>query len=464
MKALIILREKDCGWLRNIFPNTHPTMFPICNKPLLEYLVDFCILNGCSDVRMVMDEPGTDVEIYFNTGSRWGISISFGSFRDHDTIDHILEKNSRYCQEGSLLLLDGFFFIHYDKEKNYGNWQKSSNSSRIINCQTGSVLYARDKDCLANISSALTKVDFALSPLESLDDIFNITMQVLAAEQQHYVLPGYGIEKGITLGRNVEIGKNVIVTEPVVIGDNVRLLGDSVVGPFSVIGNNVIIDDGTHVTESVILEDSYLGSNLTFEQKVVKGNHVFTFGEQESIVIDDTFLVSAIQHELPLPTLHLILNSLAALTLTTLLGIPYLLLAGIRKLQGDWHRQRVTYFKNHRKETFAILRTVNNSHSLAGKLFSILFLDRLPLFLMALRGKLQLVGNRLLEASEKNSDILTDFQDYLPGVFGYSEAENVKEGSLESNITERFYAAHRGFLQSCRVLTKILCTSFIIHR
>jgi len=142
-----------------------------------------------------MDEPGADVEIYFNTGSRWGISISFGSFRNHDTIDHILEKNSRYCKEDSLLLLDGYFFIHYDKKINYGNWQKDSKSSRIINCQTGSVLYARDKDCLANISSVLTKVDFALSPLESLDDIFHITMQVLAAEQQHYVLPGYGVER-----------------------------------------------------------------------------------------------------------------------------------------------------------------------------------------------------------------------------------------------------------------------------
>jgi len=68
MKALIILREKDCEWLRKISPAAHPAMFPVCNKPLLEYFIDFAILNGCSAVRVAMDKPGNDVEEYSAPG------------------------------------------------------------------------------------------------------------------------------------------------------------------------------------------------------------------------------------------------------------------------------------------------------------------------------------------------------------------------------------------------------------
>jgi NDP-sugar pyrophosphorylase family protein len=464
MKALLVLRERDCGWLRKISPATHPAMFPVCNKPLLEYFVDFAILNGCSDIRVVMDKPGKDVESYFKQGHRWGIAMSYGSFMDDETIDQILNKNTRYCQESTLLIFDGFFFIHYDKEANYGNWQQDADCSPIISCATGSVLYARNRHYLGNISSAQNRVDFALSPLESLDDLYQISMQVVAAEQQHYVLPGYGAEKGIVLGRNVEIGRNVTINEPAVIGNNVRILGDAVVGPFAVIGNNVIVDEGTHIQESVILNESYLGRDLTIKKKVIKGNRIFSYGEKEGMVIEDAFLISAMQKKHSLPILHTLSNSLAAIILLVFLGIPYILLAGLRKIQNDWHQQDVTYFNNNSGETLSVRTVASNQKSLTGKLCSVLFLDRVPLLVMVVRGKLRLVGNRLLEASEENSRVLEDFQEYQPGVFGYSEAEDVTPESLESIITERFFAAHRSFPQDCRMLMRILFANLSSHR
>lgn len=464
MKALLVLREKDCGWLREISPSIYPAMFPVCNKPLLEYFVDFAILNGCSDIRVLMDKPGKDIESYFNQGHRWGIAMSYGSFMDEENIDQILIKNSGYCQESSLLIFDGFFFIHYDKETNYSNWQQDSDFSPIISCATGSVLYTRSRHNLSNISSAHNQVDFALSPLESLDDLYQITMQVVAAEQQHYVLPGYGAEKGVVLGRNVEIGRDVTINEPAVIGNNVRILGDAVVGPFAVIGNNVIVDEGTHIQESVILNESYLGRDLTIKKKVVKGNRIFSYGEKEGMVIEDAFLISAMQKKHSLPILHILSNSLAAIILLIFLSIPYILLAGLRKFKNDWHQQNVTYFSNNSGETLSVQTVAGNQNSLAGKLYSVLFLDRLPLLIMVVRGKLRLVGNRLLKASEENRSILDDFQDYQPGVFGYSEAEDVTPESLESLITERFFAAHRSFPQDCRVLMRIFFANLSSHR
>lgn len=456
MRALIIMREKDCGWLRQVASDSHPGLFPICNKPLLEYLVDFAILCGCSEVRLALDEPGDDVESYFGSGSRWGIGVSYGSFRAGDTMEQILDKNSRYCADGPLLITDGLFFIHYDKAGDFDGWQVGAGGSSIINCGTGSVLYAPDRQSLRNISSVLLEVDFSLSPLECLDDLFQISMQVLSAEQQHYVLPGYGVEKGVILGRNVEIGKDVTINEPVILGNNVRIFGDAVVGPLAVVGNNVIVDKGTVVEESVLMDGCYLGRNLTFNRKLVRGKRVFAYGEAVDMEVEDAFLVSPVDPRPQLPGLRVLMHGLAALILTLVLCVPYFLLAAIRKVQGDWAREEIRYLRNSGLETIIIKRIAKSSKSLVGRLFSLLFLDRYPLLPLAIIGRLQLVGNRLLEDSAVNRKVVADFQEYSPGVFGYSEAESVAADSPEAEVAERFYAAQNGFGQDGRVLLKIL--------
>jgi len=456
MKALIIMREKDCGWLRQVTPDSHPGLFPICNKPLLEYLVDFAILHGCSEVRLALDEQGNGVESYFGSGSRWGIDVSYGSIRAGDTLEQILDKNSQYCADGPLLIMDGLFFIHYDKAGSFDGWQMGAGGCGIINCGTGSVLYAPDRQSLRNISSVLLEVDFALSPLECLDDIFQISMQILSAEQQHYVLPGYGIEKGVILGRNVEIGKDVTIHEPVILGNNVRILGDAVVGPLAVVGNDVIVDKGTVVEESVLMDGSYLGRNLSFKRKMIRGKRLFAYGEAVDMEVEDAFLLSSVHQRLPVPGLRFFVHSLAAFVLTLVLSVPYFLLAAIRKMQGDWIREEVTYLRNSRLETFTVRSIAGSGTSLAGRMFSLLFLDRYPLLPLVLLGRLRLVGNRLLEDSTVNREIVADFQDYSPGVFGYSEAEGVAADSREAEVTERFYAAQNGFGRDGRVLLKIL--------
>jgi hypothetical protein len=464
MKALIIIREKDCDWLRKISPAAHPAMFPVCNKPILEYLVDFAILHGCKGIRVVLDEPEKDIETYFEQGQRWGIAMSYGNFREHETIDQILDKNSRFCEGEPVLILDGFFFIHYDKEQKYGDLPENVESSLIVSCATGSVVFTGNRFEPGNFTAAADRVNFALSPLESLDDIHHITLQVVAAEQHHYVLPGYGANKGIILGRNVEIGRDVIINEPAAIGNNVRLLGDAVIGPFAVIGNNVIVDQGTHIEESVILDDSYLGRDLTFRQKVVKGNRIFSCRDREDLVIEDGFLVSSMQGKRGLPLPYTLANGFIAFTLLALLGVPCLLLTVLAKLQNDWQWQEVKYYRNNSGETISVKKWVGNRNTLTSTLLSAFLLDRFPLLFMAMRGRIRLVGNSLLEVSRENELLLEDFQEYQPGVFGYSEAEHVLPESLEANITERFFAAHRSFSQDCRMLLRILCTNLLSQK
>ena len=51
MNSLIIIQEKHYSWLRELKSAEHPAMVTICNKPILEYLVDFSVLLGCKEPR-----------------------------------------------------------------------------------------------------------------------------------------------------------------------------------------------------------------------------------------------------------------------------------------------------------------------------------------------------------------------------------------------------------------------------
>lgn len=463
MKALIILKEKDCDWLRKV-SNKHPAMYSICNKPLIEYLLDFAILNGCSELRIILNDPDQHIGRYFDAGKRWGIDISYGTCLEDESLEQVLDRNSRFCQQSALLICNGFFFVHYDKEINLTDWHSESDTCHTIHCPTGSVIHAPDRSCLNTLSSVLTRTDFALTPLETIHDLYQISMQVLAAEQAHYVLPGYGTEKGILLGRNVEIGKNVTIIEPAIIGNDVELHGETVIGPFTVIGNSVIIDKGTHVTESIVHSHSYLGCNLTIKQKIVKGNKVFSIREDESMVIEEPFLFSPIQNELPLPSLRLISNRLAALFLTLFLCVPYFLLFTWSKISGGWKQRQVTYFLNTRETSLQVKRIVRDGHSFAGVWLGLPLFERFNLLPHVLSGELLLVGNRLLEATRRNSELLADFPEYMPGIFCYSEAENDISGPLETDISERYWAANRTPWHDALTLLKIIRNGRIRHK
>lgn len=455
MKALIVIREKDSGWLRDFFPAIHPAMTPICNKPLLEYHMDFALLSGCTAVRIVMDEGGNSIEEYFQQGERWGVAISYGISNPDDSIDTLIEKNGAFCADTPLLIMDGFFFVHYDKAGDLRAPSCPADSGLLSSCSSGSVLFAANADCLHNISDSSLEADFALSSLTSLDDIFGISMQILQAEQDHYVLPGYGVEQNVLLGQNVTIEKNTKIIPPVIIGDNVRLHGNTVIGPDVVIGSDVIVDNGTRIERSVIHTDSYVGRDLFVNNRIVHGKRIISPADGEILDISDGYLCSSMDMYSG-SLFRRTVNSVSALLIFVVQLLPYFLLGGLRKLQGSWQVEEQSVLLGNRGESLTIPILFNRGDTLADKLFAALALEKFPLLHLVIKGKMQLVGNRPLSETPAHQKLLADFPDYLPGVFTYAEGEEMEEGGLDEEIIERYHAANRSFRHDCGILLKIL--------
>ena len=453
MKSLIRITKKDSFWLSKFFPDKYPGMIKICNKPLLEFLVDFSIMAGATQIRIVMDDPVEEVENFFGDGSRQGIPISYGIARPEDEISAVLQKNSQFCAQSDLLIISGFFFITYHKEEKYKDFFQD-NGEWTLSCATGTISFQpqrKEGSTLLPNESIL-----GLVPLNNINDLFQLNLAILEGDEERYVLPGYNNEKHVFIGQNVEIAKNVTVTKPVMIGNNVQLKGNASVGPLAILGNDIIVDAGTKIERSIIFDATYIGEELEIINKMVYGNRIISPQDEESVTFEDAFLFSTIDRRavsaFPKRVAHFVLVWPIICFQFPLFFFFYLLL----KITGRWRSETRGIFKNNQGQVIKAVFFEAPCISLLERIFYALCLDKFPLFLRVLAFRLFLVGNKPLSATPENKKFLADFPEYLPGCISYSEAEDLPKGSMEEEIAERYFAAHRTIGNDLKMLVKFI--------
>jgi len=460
MNSLIIIQEEHYSWLRNSQSVEHPAMASLCNKPLLEYLIDFVILFGCKKIRLVLEEPDSSVDNYFGNGERLGVDISYGHCRAGDSLKSIIVKNGSFCEKSQLMIFQGLLFFHYDKNCRYEIIAQGSGSGFLFKSETGSVFY-RAADHTGEETDITLKPMISISSPQQQMDLFNLAMQVVREEQNRFVLPGYGTEKGVVIGRNVEIGRKATVHGPVVMGSNVRLLGEVVVGPNAVIGNNVIIDDGSEVRDSVVLENTYIGRSLLINDKMVSGNRVVAVNNGKSIEISDEFLLSPIKRTPVLGVLRYGLNVSGAVLLGLFQFVPFCIMYAVRLVWHDVHMEKKRFLVNSDGGTRLFLLPALHSSTFTASMIRSLSLDKFLLLKDVFTGKLQLIGNLLIPDSREGRKFVSDFTGYMPGIFSYTEAERLLPGTIESEIAERYYSANRGFLKETKTLAKAFLNNLL---
>ncbi len=489
MKALIVIREKEYKWLTEFFPSQHPAMIRICNKHLLEFIVDFAVLTGCTAIRIVVDDPDGIIEKYFQRGELWGVEISYANLMPEESMEVVLKKNSSYCSFSPIFIMDGFFFIHYNKSEDYTAMFEKYNSEQsaisdkplstayqILSCKTGALQYLsatnvsdfNSDSVSASISDSISIPEdsinetISLSSLENLQNLLDINMQIIEKEQSHYVLPGYGTEKGVTIGSNVEINQNTKIIEPVILGSNVRLMDYAVTGPSAVIGSNVIIDTGSHIEQSVIMEGSYVGKHLTIEGKIVDGSSILSPEYGEKLVIEDAFWLSKMQETSSFSPLSLFFNSVAALFLLMIQFIPFIIFYSLLKIQKKWTVTQKSFLINSHGNVKNFYIIKNKNKTISERLFYLLGLDKITFYKAVILGKIKLVGNYMLEDTPVNRDFISDFKEYLPGIYSYSEGEGLETGTYESEIAERFHGVNRSWFNGLKMLIKAIFHRWVV--
>jgi len=458
MKCLIYSPPEQTSWLKDFFPGVNPFYLKILNKPLLEYYIDFCVLAGISEIKVVNSETGTDLEDYFNEGRQWGVNLTYGFAKPEDSLKQVLRKNRSFCRDSDLLVINGYQFLKYDKQASDYSFKPCSEATalRFGNCY----LYFLPAD------SEIFNIDFSTLPIcqenrleiaqiDSIKSYFKLNMNILTEERNSYFLPGYNNEDGVYLGKNVIDKKSTKYERPLILGNNVQIQMNTVIGPNAVIGDNVIIDHSTRVENSIIYEHSYIGSELEIDNKIVFKKRLIDPESGEVMQIVDSFLLSDIQGNLFHNTLQIFVNSLFALVLILLNTVPYFLMLVVCKLTG-MKTQKAYCYRNKDTATCICKTYSTTSFNFFKRFFYRFSFDLYPQYFRVLQGHLLLVGNYLIPRSGTALNYLQSMPYYQPGVFSYPGSmlhnhnhENFINDELEYCHTHSFWLDIKIIIQSC---------------
>ena len=452
MKTLIVIREQEYGWLRDMFPDVHPLLVPICNKPFIEFFIDFSIFTGSEAIRIVSDGALGEVERYCENGSRWGVDISYGNMQPADELLTVIDKNRRFCMEERVMIISGFFFIHYDKKGNYASLFAALPPGELLTCGHGSINL---RGTPTAESRATETTPFSLTPLDSVGKYYSLCMEILKNGLTNYVIPGYSSESDCYIGRNVVIPKSAEIKKPVIIGNNVQIMANAVVNSNSVIGSNVIIDRESMISGSIVMDNTYIGEHLEVQNKIAAGTLLIDPESGISIVMEDPHLLTGMTQSRATGTsLRFMVHALAATLLIILLLLPYLLLRPILGMQSKWKKRREEYYAGLPGKTFTMNKITIDCSGPLGALAKALSLDRFTMLFRVLSGKVTLIGSQPVLIDPAIRIVPNRTAGYRPGVFSYAEAEDWPQDGSDTEIVEHYYAVHSNPLKDIAMMQK----------
>ena len=455
MKTLIIIREQEYEWLHPVFPGIHPLLIPICNKPYIEFLIDFAILAGSGAMRIVSDGPISDIEEYCDNGNRWGISLSYASILSSDDLRAVIEKNQRYCSEERVMIINGFVFIGYDKHNSYKTLFSSLPEGDFLTCSHGSISLT---GAPSQAQNPIVSLPLSLVGLDSIHVYYHLCTDILNDVASPYVLPGYSNEEGCHIGRNVVISKSAEIKKPVIIGNNVQILADSVIGPGAVIGSDVIIDRESTVTGSIVLDNTYIGEHLEVINRIAAGNILIEPESGVSIAMEDPHLFTGTKKSgSATPLVLSLVHSLEAILLIALQLIPFLLLSSLLSIQGKWKTSKTSYYTAVAGKILTLTTVAIERKGVLSTIAAALSLDRFILLFSVLRGQLAIIGSYPIVANADTSRTLNGMESwYRAGVFSYAEAEDWPASGGDKAIVERYFAVHGNPLLDIAMTVKAL--------
>ena len=465
MKCLIYCQDHGMEWIRRYFSDAEAYMLHVGNKPLLEFFVEFCVLNKLKDIYIALKAGSHEVEDYFADGSKWDISINYIAIEDEHELEELISSNKELFREEGLLVFNGFFFLQY-KKAHLSDHLLTQNTSWRNSIDSGQGLLFLKQPCSYKRKSRLKQFDgkhfLQVKKLDSVKAYFDLNMDMVAGGARDYIMPSYNNEKGVFIGQNVEIMYDCKVTKPMILGDNIQLKKRSDIGPGVIIGSNSLIDGDTEVHNSIIYCNSYVGSKLEIDNKIIYKRRLIDPYSGAMIHIVDDFLLAEVRNDLITSVMSRVIEVFLLFFLICLQLPFYIILRPW--LECSYVNTEIWRDKSGTRK-ITIKRFIYKVNTRANKLFIKLSLHKFHLLFACVTRKLQLIGSAPQEATEEALQNIRELSNYRPSVFSYSDMRGNEDNTEARQVNEVFYAKHVTIAFNAAIFFKSLIFNFfgIVH-
>jgi hypothetical protein len=458
----VLNTASTCSWAEQLGQTPWP-LLPVANRPVLDYWLETCSEMGIRSIHVVLGDQSKNIEDFIGDGSRWNVEVQYAFARPGEGAMDYLRSIQRLWQDG-LFYLGGPFFMRRRKAFVASGLKRLEACRHDISGET-LFLFGRAADEINGLldgepgsARGLEQIHLHPFSLSGISAYFDLNMKIVMGEYLRYTVAGFSTGDCSSIGYNVNTPPSSHLQAPLFIGDDCRFGSMTSVGPNVVVGNHVIVDSCTELVNCLVLPDTYIGRNLEIRNKIVSGNRVVSPDDGVMVEIDDSWVVA---HNRPdmrtedfvrycilwVVTFGMVLVQL----LPFLILYPLLHFSRIAKYERPlFHDPRTGYI------ALPELRKLANRKSALFSLFKALSLDRLPLLMLVLAGKLFLCGQPPMRHPE-DDEIIKQLPHYYPGVFCYQDYNKDSDRLVDA----LWYAHIRSLYEDLKILTKGLVSRFL---
>ena len=317
MKA-VILAAGEGKRLRPFTESIPKVMLPVSNKPILEYVIDSCKNSGIGEIVLVVGYKKEVIMEYFKDykgvkityvvqDKQLGTAHALLKAKNHIKSSFIVSSGDNIIDQKSILKLIkdkseysilikqnpypskyGAVFIENNALKEISN--NPNESGKFIS--TG--IYKFPKSIFNDVQKLASKGVYSLySVIQSIINKgikintlnANLWMDIVypwdLITVNEYIIQssssstGGTIEKGVTMKGAVSIGKGstiysgCYIVGPTVIGEGCEIGPNACIFPSTTIGNNSVVHPFSQIRNSVIMNDTRIGSNSFIKNSIV---------------------------------------------------------------------------------------------------------------------------------------------------------------------------------------------------
>jgi mannose-1-phosphate guanylyltransferase/phosphomannomutase len=327
MKA-VVMAGGEGSRLRPLTSRRPKPLAPIANKPVMHHIIDLLRRHGITEVVGTLHYLADEIESFFGDGSELGVSLRYvvedtplGTAGAVKLAEEFLKDDTVLIVSGDALTdIDLTALLAFHREK------KSVATITLQRVENPLEFGVVVTDAEARVTRFLEKPSWG----EVFSDTINTGIYVLEPEFLNYMergksydfskdlfpqmlaegkplfgyvtadywtdignlqqyqqanvdavsgavrveLAGREIRPGIWVGENSRIDPSATLIAPLVIGANVSIDREAVIGAHSVIGDSSIVGAGARIDRSVIWESAYIGEGATIDSCTIADRNI----------------------------------------------------------------------------------------------------------------------------------------------------------------------------------------------
>ncbi|MCW5934521.1 MAG: mannose-1-phosphate guanyltransferase [Fimbriimonadia bacterium] len=342
MKAVVMAGGEGTR-LRPITANRPKPLVPIANRPIMEHIVLLLKHQGVQEIVVTLHYLADEIQGYFGDGSDWGVKMHYSLEDTPLGTAGSVKQAEEHLKDGSFLIISGDALTDVDLEPAIQFHKERGSLATlilarvhnplefgvVITSEDGRILRFLEKPSWSEVFSDTVNTGMYIlepeifdymepnKPYDFSQDLFPLLLREgkpmygyvmheywsdVGSLQQYrdaqedllmgkVELPTPGIEQspGVWVEAGTQISPEAQIVAPVCIGRNCKIKAGAVVGPYTVLGDNCIVEPNAVISRSVAWDSVYVGTGSSVQSAIV-GSRVTVKDDvqiQEDAVIGD---------------------------------------------------------------------------------------------------------------------------------------------------------------------------------